>query len=206
MKIAIFISGRGSNMEAILNAFSEPDSPVETVLVLSDQTEAKGLKTAQSRGIATIAISRDNHESRDDHEAAIIEAVEQSGAELICLAGFMRLLSASFVARFADRITNIHPSLLPRHKGLDTHNRALNAGDEWHGCTVHLVNAEMDGGAVIAQAKVPILPGDDEESLAARVLEQEHKLYPAVVAMIARGELAIKDGKVIPRRDTGPET
>lgn len=199
MKIAIFISGRGSNMEAILNAFGEPDSPVETVLVLSDQAEAMGLKSAQSRGIATIAITRDNYENRDAHEAAIAEAVEQSGTELICLAGFMRLLSASFVARFADRIINIHPSLLPRHKGLDTHKRALEAGDEWHGCTVHLVNAEMDGGAVIAQARVPVLPDDDEESLAARVLEQEHKLYPAVVGMIAKGELVIKDGRVNPR-------
>lgn len=199
MKIAIFLSGRGSNMEAILNAFGEPDSPVETVLVLSDQAEAMGLKSAQSRGIATIAITRDNYENRDAHEAAITEAVEQSGTELICLAGFMRLLSASFVARFADRIINIHPSLLPRHKGLDTHKRALEAGDEWHGCTVHLVNAEMDGGAVIAQARVPVLPDDDEESLAARVLEQEHKLYPAVVGMIAKGELVIKDGRVNPR-------
>lgn len=199
LKIAIFISGRGSNMEAILNAFGEPDSPVETVLVLSDQAEAMGLKSAQSRGITTIAITRDNYENRDAHEAAITEAVEQSGTELICLAGFMRLLSASFVARFADRIINIHPSLLPRHKGLDTHKRALEAGDEWHGCTVHLVNAEMDGGAVIAQARVPVLPDDDEESLAARVLEQEHKLYPAVVGMIAKGELVIKDGRVNPR-------
>lgn len=196
MKLAIFISGRGSNMVALTDYALQADVPLSPVLVLADGP-APGLEIAAGRGIKTIALPRDDYASKADHEAAIIRAVEDSGAEIIALAGYMRLLSGDFCQHFSDRIINIHPSLLPRHKGLDTHQKAIDAGDHEHGCSVHLVTAGMDEGPVIAQRKVPVLADDTAETLAARVLAEEHKLYPLAVGALAEGRLAIHDGQPV---------
>lgn len=173
-------------MAALIDYASQKESTVEISLVLADRPAA-GLETARQHGLATALVARADHASRDAHEAAIIDAITASGAELICLAGFMRILSASFCARFEGRLINIHPSLLPRHKGLDTHHRALEAGDSEHGCTVHFVTPGMDEGPVIGQRSVAVLEGDTPDTLAARVLVEEHRLYPLVVAAIAAG-------------------
>lgn len=172
-------------MEAILKASQAPDYPARIVLVLSDNKNAKGLETAQQAGIEAIGIERKDYTSKAGHEADIQKAIEACGADLVCLAGYMRILSAEFTRSLEGRLINIHPSLLPKFKGLDTHQRALDAGESEHGCTIHYVNAEMDGGEIIAQAKVPVLPGDDAQTLAERVLVEEHKLYPKVIAELA---------------------
>lgn len=185
VSLAVLISGRGSNMEAILKASQAPDYPARIVLVLSDNKNAKGLETARQAGIEAIGIERKDYTSKAGHEADIQKAIEACGADLVCLAGYMRILSAEFTRSLEGRLINIHPSLLPKFKGLDTHQRALDAGESEHGCTIHYVNAEMDGGEIIAQAKVPVLPGDDAQTLAERVLVEEHKLYPKVIAELA---------------------
>ena len=183
-RLAILISGRGSNMEAILNACKQKDFPAEVSLVISDQNDAKGLETALDAGVPAFAFERKDYDSKPAHEAEIRKCIVANDIDLVCLAGFMRILSAEFVKTLEGRIINIHPRLLPRHKGLDTHARAIAAGDAEHGCTVHYVNAEMDGGEIIAQARIPINPDDTPESLARRVLIEEHKLYPAVVKQL----------------------
>jgi len=180
-KLGILISGRGSNMAALVEAARERDCPYEVVLVASDRPEAPGLAWAAERGVATFAQSAKGI-PKSDYEAKIEAALRDAGVEAIALAGYMRLLSDAFVARWRGRIVNIHPSLLPKYKGLDTHARALAARDSEAGCSVHLVTEELDGGEVLGQARVPILPGDTHESLAARVLVEEHRLYPRVVA------------------------
>lgn len=180
-RIVIFISGGGSNMLRLLNTCSEPDFPAEVVGVFSDRKEAGGLEKAKAAGIATYALERADFASKEAHEAAILEWLAPLYADWICLAGYMRLLSGEFVARHAGRIINIHPSLLPLFPGLHTHQRALNAGMKIAGCTVHHVTAGMDEGAIIAQAAVPVLPGDTAASLAERVLTAEHQLYPLVL-------------------------
>ncbi|MEM7289240.1 MAG: phosphoribosylglycinamide formyltransferase [Pseudomonadota bacterium] len=180
-RLAVLISGRGSNMAAIERASQAEDFPAEIVLVLSDNASATGIKTAQDAGIKAHAIPRSNYESKSEHEAAISEAIDNVNPDLICLAGYMRLLSAHFTECYKGKLINIHPSLLPKHKGLDTHARALEAGDKKHGCTVHYVNAEMDGGEIIAQAQVAVAANDTPETLAARVLVQEHRLYAQVI-------------------------
>lgn len=185
-KLAVLISGRGSNMEAILASTRKPDYPAEICLVLSDNLDAAGLETARSADIEAIAFDRKNYANRSEHEAAIIKAIDTSKADLICLAGYMRILSADFTKAYEGRLINIHPSLLPKYKGLDTHQRALDAGDKQHGCTVHFVNSEMDGGEIIAQAKVPVLENDTAEKLSDRVLIEEHKLYSNVIADLAK--------------------
>jgi phosphoribosylglycinamide formyltransferase-1 len=187
-RVAVMISGRGSNMEALIRASKAPDYPAVIALVISDNPEAKGLETARREGIAARAIARASHGSKHAHEEAIQDALDEFGIEIICLAGFMRLLSGEFLEPWKGRIINIHPSLLPRHKGLDTHARAIEAGDAEHGCSVHHVTAGMDEGPVICQARVPILPGDTSEKLAARVIEQEHRIYPLALAKVAAGE------------------
>lgn len=173
-------------MEALIRATKAPDYPAEIVLVISDNPKAKGLETARDEGIAARAISRAAHGSKRAHEEAIQDALEEFGVEVVCLAGFMRLLSADFLAPWEGRIINIHPSLLPKHKGLDTHARAIDAGDTVHGCSVHHVTAGMDEGPVICQAEVPILPGDTAEKLAAKVLIEEHRIYPLALAKVAQ--------------------
>lgn len=183
-------------MAALLGYAGQPDVPVEPVLVLADG-EAPGLETAAGLGVDTIALPRRDYESKEAHEAAVIEALDKSGAELVCLAGYMRLLSAGFCRRFEGGLINIHPSLLPLHRGLDTHERVLEAGDAEHGCSVHFVTPGMDEGPVIAQTRIPVLGGDTGDSLAERLLAEEHKLYPLVVGAMAAGLVELRDGKVV---------
>jgi formyltetrahydrofolate-dependent phosphoribosylglycinamide formyltransferase len=180
-RLAVLISGRGSNMEAILTATQDPNFPAEIAMVLSDNEDAKGLETALAHDIPAYAFPRSEFDNKGDHETAIVEAIEAEEIDLICLAGYMRLLSEHFTSSFENRLINIHPSLLPKYKGLNTHQRALDAGDKEHGCTVHYVNGEMDGGKIIAQSSIKILPADTADTLAARVLVEEHKLYPKVI-------------------------
>jgi phosphoribosylglycinamide formyltransferase-1 len=180
-KLGILISGRGSNMQALVEAARLADSPYTVALVASDKPEAAGLAWASDHGIATFARSPKGL-AKAEYEAAIDAALRDAGVEAIALAGYMRLLSDDFVARWRGRIVNIHPSLLPLYKGLDTHKRAIEAGDSHGGCSVHIVTEELDGGEVLGQARVPILPGDTPEALAERVLAEEHALYPRIVA------------------------
>ena len=176
-KLGILISGRGSNMMALVEASRAPDCPFEIALVATDKPEAPGLTWARDNGVATFVQSPKGI-PKSEYEAAIDSALREAGAEAVALAGYMRLLSDDFVAAWRGRIVNIHPSLLPAYKGLDTHARAIAAGDAVAGCSVHIVTEELDGGEVLGQAQVPILAGDTPESLAERVLAEEHRLYP----------------------------
>jgi phosphoribosylglycinamide formyltransferase-1 len=187
-RVAILISGRGSNMEALIAAASDPAFPAQIDLVLSNRPNAGGLTTARSAGIRTEAIDhRGFGGDRVAHEAAIDAMLRAAGIEIVCLAGYMRLLTPLLVDGWRGRMLNVHPSLLPSFSGLNTHARALEAGVKLHGCTVHLVTQEMDAGPILAQAAVPVLPGDTEDTLAARVLRQEHAIYPAALAALADG-------------------
>ncbi len=180
-RIGVLISGRGSNMMALVDASRAADCPYEIALVASDKPDAAGLEWARSEGLATFALSPKGL-GKPAYEAAIDAALREAGVEVVALAGYMRLLSDGFVAAWRDRIVNIHPSLLPKYKGLDTHARAIAAGDAVGGCSVHVVTEELDGGVVLGQAKVPILAGDDADALADRVLAAEHALYPKTLA------------------------
>jgi phosphoribosylglycinamide formyltransferase 1 len=184
--VAVFISGRGSNMEKLVEAAQADDYPARICGVLSDRADAGGLKFAAANDIPVAAIERKNFADKASHEAAIESQLKNWGAEFVALAGFMRVLSPKFVSLWKGRMINIHPSLLPKFKGLDTHARALMAGDKEHGCSVHWVTPELDGGAVIAQARVPIIAGYTEETLAARVLIEEHRLYAKVLGAILK--------------------
>jgi formyltetrahydrofolate-dependent phosphoribosylglycinamide formyltransferase len=195
-RTGILISGRGSNMAALIAAAAEPSFPAEIVLVISNDPEANGLKMAAQNGIPTRTIARKDHASREEHDAAIDEALQECGAELVCLAGYMRRLTAGFVEKWSGRMINIHPALLPAFRGLDTHRAALAAGVRIHGCTVHFVTAEVDAGPIVAQAAVPVLAEDDEARLAARVLKAEHRLYPLALSLVASGRVSLRDGKV----------
>ncbi|HTU53167.1 MAG TPA: phosphoribosylglycinamide formyltransferase [Acetobacteraceae bacterium] len=183
-RTAVLISGRGSNMAALARAAANPSFPAEIALVLSNRASAPGLALAQAAGIATEIIPRDGA-AREDHEAAIDAALRRHDIALVCLAGYLRILSPFLVRSWQGRMLNIHPSLLPAFPGLETHARALAAGVKLHGCTVHLVSERLDDGAILAQAAVPVLPGDTPETLAARVLAQEHRIYPLALALIA---------------------
>jgi phosphoribosylglycinamide formyltransferase-1 len=185
-RIAILISGRGTNMAALIEAARDPSYPAEIALVISNIPSAKGLQIAQAAGIKTVTISHKDYSNKSLFEEQILQALNEAKIELVCLAGFMRVLSASFISHFEGRILNIHPSLLPAYRGLDTHNRALADGVKEHGCTVHLVVPELDAGTIIAQAKVPVLEGDTEETLSARVLAAENRLYPEALAKLAQ--------------------
>lgn len=193
-KVAILISGRGTNMAKLIEAAEDSSYPAEIVGVISDVPDAPGLVFAADRGIGTAAIPRGDYPSKDAHEDAIDAALQVLGADIVCLAGYMRLLTARFVESWAGRLINIHPSLLPNFKGLDTHRRALEAGLRIHGCTVHFVTAETDGGPIIAQAAVPVLTGDSEAELAARVLKAEHELYPLALRLVADGKASMVNG------------
>ena len=186
-RVAILISGRGSNMAALIEAARAPDYPAQIALVLSNKRDAGGLALAREAGIATEIVESGDYPGRDAFEAALQERLSAHRIALVCLAGFMRILSAPFVERWRGRLINIHPSLLPDLRGLHTHERALAAGLKEHGCTVHFVEPELDAGPIIAQARVPVLPGDDADSLAARVLLEEHKLYPKALSRVAMG-------------------
>ncbi|MFN3674599.1 MAG: phosphoribosylglycinamide formyltransferase [Sphingomonas pseudosanguinis] len=184
-KVGILISGRGSNMQSLVAASRAADAGYDVALVASDKPEAAGLAWAAEQGIATFALSPKGI-GKPAYEAAIGQALRDAGVEVIALAGYMRLLSGDFVTRWRGRILNIHPSLLPLYKGLDTHARAIAAGDAKAGCSVHIVTEELDDGEVLGQAEVPILPGDDATALAARVLVEEHRLYPQVLTEFVR--------------------
>jgi len=187
LRAGILISGRGSNMEALIKAAQAPDYPAEIALVISNRADAPGLEVARAHGIKALAIpSKPFGKDREAHERAIDAALAAEKTNIVCLAGYMRLLTPYFVGLWSGKMLNIHPSLLPAYPGLDTHARVLAAGEAKHGCTVHLVTETMDEGPILAQASVPVLPGDTEESLATRVLAQEHILYPAALAAFLR--------------------
>lgn len=189
LPIVILISGRGSNMQAIAERAARGDLPVEVRAVISDKDTAPGLAIAAGLGIPTATLSAKQFASRELYDAALADLVASYSPELIVLAGFMRILSANFIDAFAGRVLNIHPSLLPKYRGLHTHRRAIEAGDALHGVSVHLVTQELDGGPVIMQASVPVLSDDTEHSLSARVQRQEHRIYPQVIDWIAQGRL-----------------
>ena|SRR5436190_8493430 len=187
-RVAILISGRGSNMTALIETAREPDYPAEIVLVLSNSADAAGLTRARAAGIATETVDhRRFGKDRDAFDRAVDAALESHRVDIVCLAGFMRVLTAGFVARWSGRLINIHPSLLPAFKGLDTHARALAAGAKMHGATVHFVVPELDSGPIIAQESVAVEAGDTAETLAARVLAVEHRLYPLALRRVAEG-------------------
>jgi len=184
-RVAILISGRGSNMAALIEAARAPDFPAGIALVLADRRDAGGVALARRAGIAAEVVEPGDYPGREAFEAAMQRRLEARRVDLVCLAGFMRILSAPFVERWRGRMLNIHPSLLPDLRGLRTHARALAAGLKEHGCTVHFVDSELDAGPIVAQARVAVLPGDDAETLAARVLAEEHRLYPLALARVA---------------------
>jgi phosphoribosylglycinamide formyltransferase-1 len=196
-KIAVLISGRGSNMQALLEAAKDEDFPAEIVLVASNRPDAPGLAVAEAAGIATEVVDHRDYDGREAFEEALDSTLKMYGPRIVCLAGFMRILTPWFTERWRDLLINIHPSLLPAFKGLHTHERALEAGVRIHGCTVHYVRPEMDDGPIIAQAAVPVLSGDSENSLAVRVLLAEHRLYAMALGMVARGQVSMRDGRAV---------
>lgn len=202
-KAVVLISGSGSNLQALIDSQGE-GNPLQIRAVLSNRADAYGLTRAKNAGIAGQAIDHRAYEGREAFDAALIAAIDVFRPDLVILAGFMRILTPAFVRHYEGRLLNIHPSLLPRHKGLHTHRRALEAQDSEHGCSVHFVTEELDGGPLIIQAVVPVLPGDSEENLALRVHLQEHRIYPQAVRWFAEGRLrltpegALLDGEKLP--------
>lgn len=190
MSVVVLLSGRGSNMQALL------DAGIPVSAVISNISDAAGLALAARRGVATGVVEHRRFATREAFDAALSAEIDRHAPRLVALAGFMRVLTPGFVARYAGRLVNIHPSLLPEFPGLDTHARALAAGVKRHGCTVHFVTTELDHGPIIAQASVPVLPGDTPDTLAARVLQQEHQLYPRAIRWFLDGELVIEADKV----------
>jgi phosphoribosylglycinamide formyltransferase-1 len=205
-RVAILISGRGSNMRALIEAARAPGYPAEIVLVVSSRREAAGLEYARAAGIATTVVHHRDFADRRSFESALEKELRAARIELVCLAGFMRLLTPEFVAAWRDRVLNIHPSLLPAFRGLDTHARALAAGVRFSGCTVHFVRAEMDAGPIIAQAAVPVRPDDDAERLAARVLAAEHQAYRLALALVASGRARVEAERVVIADAIAPES
>lgn len=196
-RTAILISGRGSNMQALVRAMAAPAFPAETAVVISNRPEALGLDWAKKQGLATVAIDHRQFATRVAFEARLHQTLLEYGTELVCNAGFMRLLTGGFVDRWRDRHLNIHPSLLPAFPGLNTHERVLQSGAMITGCTVHFVRLEMDSGPIIAQAAVPVVPGDRQDTLAARVLEAEHRVYPLALDLVASGRVQVVNGLAI---------
>jgi phosphoribosylglycinamide formyltransferase-1 len=196
-RIVILISGRGSNMQAMLKVAAAEHWPAQFAAVISNQPNAAGLDVARAAGIATSAINHRDYPDREQFDAALAELIDQHSPDLIVLAGFMRILTPGFVNRFFGRLINIHPSLLPSFPGLHTHQQAIDAGVKVHGATVHFVTAELDHGPIISQATVPVLDDDTEDTLAARVLEQEHRIYPQAVRDLMSDTLKLVDGRVV---------
>ena len=197
-RVAVLISGRGSNMAALIEAAKDRNYPAEIVLVASNRPDAGGLDVARAAGIATEIVDHTKFsKDRAKFERALQDALEKNRVDIVCLAGFMRLLSADFVNRWQGRLINIHPALLPAFKGLDTHKRALEAGAKVHGATVHFVVAEMDSGPIIAQGAVAVRDGDDEAALSARVLAVEHRIYPLALKLIAEDRVRVVDGRCL---------
>lgn len=201
-KIVILISGRGSNMEAILAA----GLPVAVAAVISNRPDARGLDTARAAGIPAQALDHRAYAGREAFDAALVEAIDAYAPDLVVLAGFMRILTPAFVNHYAGRLLNIHPSLLPSFPGLHTHQRALDEGVRIHGCSVHFVTADLDHGPIVIQAAVPVLEGDDEAALAARVLAEEHRIYPQAIRWFAEGRLAVEGGRVVVAGAVAAET
>ncbi len=197
MKVGVLISGRGSNLRSLLEAAADPAYPADIACVISNRASAGGLEHAAAFGVPGQTIDHRAFKDRAAFEQALTTALRAAGAELVCLAGFLRVLSATFVRAWPDRVVNIHPSLLPLFPGLDTHARALAAGVKLHGCSVHFVDETLDGGALIGQAAVPVLAEDDPDSLAARVLQVEHRLYPACLSLLAEGRVRLVDGRAV---------
>ncbi len=197
LKAGVLISGRGSNLQALIDACAAPNFPAEIVLVVSNNADAKGLERAERAGIETKIIDHRTFDSRESFDAALDEALTGAGVGIVCMAGFMRLLSEWFAERWRDRLINIHPSLLPSFRGLNVHERMIEAGARFAGCTVHFVRPAVDEGPILIQAVVPVLPDDDGESLARRVLEAEHRIFPAALRMVAEGRVRIIGDKVL---------
>jgi phosphoribosylglycinamide formyltransferase 1 len=195
-RVAILISGRGSNMASLLDAAAAPDYPATIALVLSNRPNAGGIARASEAGVATTVVDHKAYPDREGFERAMDAVLVEAGTEIICLAGFMRVLTPWFVARWVGRMINIHPSLLPLFRGTHTHRQALDAGVRVHGCSVHFVVPELDSGPIIAQACIPVFPGDDEDALAARVLVEEHRIYPQALAQLASGEARLSGQRV----------
>lgn len=195
-KVAVLISGRGSNLQALIDAAASPAYPAEIALVLSNIAEAAGLDVARGAGIATLTVSHKG-KPREAFDAEIDAALRDRGIDLICLAGFMRLLTPGFVTAWTDRILNVHPSLLPAYKGLNVHQRVIADGVRFTGCTVHVVRPEMDAGPIVAQAAVPVHEDDTSETLAARVLAAEHRVYPLALALVAGGRAQVVGDRVV---------
>ncbi len=204
IRTAILISGRGSNMEALIEAARAPDYPAEISLVLSNRPEAPGLRRARDLGVAVGAVDHKIYAGREDFERSMQAMLQIHRIGLVCMAGFMRMVTPWFVGQWQGRMLNVHPALLPAYRGLDTHARALADGVKIHGCTVHFVVPAMDEGPILAQAAVPVLDGDTVGSLAARVLAQEHRIYPAALARVAAGGLTVQGNRVydpVPARE-----
>ncbi|USD38745.1 phosphoribosylglycinamide formyltransferase [Ferrimonas sp. SCSIO 43195] len=194
-RIVVVISGSGSNLQAIIDACATAPFPGQVVGVLSNKADAFGLTRARNAGIEAVALTPEPGEARADYDRRLAAEVERMQADLVVLAGYMRILSPGFVQQFQGRMVNIHPSLLPRYPGLNTHQRALDNGDQEHGCSVHFVTEELDGGPVILQAKVPVFEDDSESTLAERVHTQEHRIYPLVVKWFCEGRLSMIDNQ-----------
>jgi phosphoribosylglycinamide formyltransferase-1 len=203
LKVAVLISGRGSNLQALIDAFGPKvaDSPVKIALVLSNRPDAPGLERAAEAGLKTEIVDHKAFQSREDFDVAMDREIRAAGAEFVVMAGFMRLLTPQFVTTWKDKLVNIHPALLPAFPGLHTHRRALEAGVRFHGATVHFVRHETDSGPIIAQSLVAVRPDDTEESLGARVLETEHRLYPLALRLIGKGQARVEGERVVVSSD-----
>jgi phosphoribosylglycinamide formyltransferase-1 len=204
LRVGVLISGRGSNLQALIDACADPAFPAEIQLVISNVPGAPGLARAEHAGIRTDIIAHKQFPDRESFDAALDLALEGAGIELVCLAGFMRLLTDGFVERWRDRMVNIHPSLLPAFKGVKVHERALAAGVRFTGCTVHFVRPATDEGPIIVQSAVAVLPGDDAARLAERVLAEEHKIYPLALRLIAQGRVRVTEERAEISGGTGP--
>jgi len=204
LRLGVLISGRGSNLQALIDACRDPAYPAEIGCVISNRPDVRGLERARQAGLPARVVDYQAFDGRRRFEAAVSAALQAAGVELVCLAGFMRVLTEAFTERWPDRILNIHPSLLPAFPGLDTHRRALDAGVRFAGCTVHFVSPRLDDGPIVVQAVVPVRADDTPDSLAARVLEQEHRAYPLAVRLVAEGRTRIADGRVVIDRASAP--
>lgn len=211
-RIAVLISGAGSNLQAILDAIAEGALPAELALVLSNRADAGGLQRARRAGVPTAVVDHRDYEGREAFDAALIERLDATGVDTVALAGFMRILTPDFVRHYQGRLINIHPSLLPKYRGLHTHARALEAGDREHGCSLHFVTEELDGGPLIAQASLPIAENDTAATLSKRIQILEHRLYPQVLRWRAEGRLRLTDqgveldGQILPAQGHRLET
>ena len=197
MRIVVLISGSGSNLQAIIDGCNDGRINGNVVAVISNRPDVKGLERARNHGIEAITLDHRNFDSRETFDAALAQHIDNFEPELVILAGFMRILTPTFTGRYLGRMLNIHPSLLPKYPGLHTHKRALEAGDSEHGVTVHFVTAELDGGPAVLQARVPVLDNDTEDTLAARVLEQEHRIYPQAAGWFCDGRLTLQDNAAL---------